>query len=213
MQLGNRFVVKTIPQAHAVTIPYIWEEGELVTDERGEPVKEVLGMQVVFDSPNMEPLAGKLNKLNGVFFGSALINDRLAKKVAEKYHYGYGACLREMNMLRDTVEKLRKNPSTRRAVIPIFQPVHVTSPLEVPCWSLVQFFIRDNKLVLEDYFRSNDMWGGAPTDYYGERAMQYWVAQQLRVDVGPFIHNVGSAHIRMSDESVVVAYLKKIGKL
>lgn len=207
--VGEVFRVKSITEAHSKVVPYIWENGDLVKDERGEWIKEIMDLTVIFEGPNMSPLEGKLNERFAIDFAKGLIDTNLALKKGDSFHYSYGACMRELDMLNKVIAMLRKNPTTRRAVIPIFQPVHVGSKLEVPCWATVQQLIRNGKLHTIDYFRSNDMWGGAPSDYYGIRALQWYIAFILRVEVGDYIHHVGSAHLRMSDESAIKQYLNK----
>ena len=62
-----------------------------------------------------------------------------------------------------------------------------------------QYMIRDGKLELTVFMRSNDVWKGLTYDFFNFTTMQHYVAAQLNVPPGPYHHMVGSMHLYVSD--------------
>lgn len=89
---------------------------------------------------------------------------------------------------------LKESPNTRQAVIHIKNPSNKPSK-DVPCTVSLQFFIRDGKLHLTTYMRSNDIWMGFPYDVFNFTCFQIQMAMELGVDIGCYIHISGSLHL------------------
>ena len=98
------------------------------------------------------------------------------------------------------IEILRKKPSTRRAVIPIYSPQDTyTEVSEVPCTCTLQFLLRNGRLELLTHMRSNDAYVGLPGDIFAFTMIQELVARSLNVEVGIYKHLVGSLHLYERD--------------
>lgn len=110
---------------------------------------------------------------------------------------GYGPRLRGgTDQLATVVELLRNRPSTRRAVIQIFDGADlVESHKDVPCTCTLQFLNREERLDLIVYMRSNDVFIGFPHDVFCFSMIQELVARAVGVDVGQYIHVAGSLHL------------------
>jgi thymidylate synthase len=94
------------------------------------------------------------------------------------------------------IELLRDKSTTRRAVIPIYQPVDCDiKHREVPCTCTLQFLLRGNRLELLVHMRSNDAFVGLPGDVFAFTMIQEIVARALGVEVGRYKHFVGSLHL------------------
>jgi len=92
------------------------------------------------------------------------------------------------------VEKLRNDPDSRQAIISIKVP-STEEIKDVPCTLTLQFFIRHGKLNLQVNMRSNDIILGFPYDVYCFTSIQQFMANELGVSVGRYVHNVGSLHL------------------
>lgn len=93
---------------------------------------------------------------------------------------------------------LANSSSSRRAVIQLFDASDLVGPVrykDVPCTSTMQFFVRDGRLDLIVTMRSNDAYIGLPLDVFAFTMLQELMASELGVDVGRYLHNVGSLHI------------------
>lgn len=98
-------------------------------------------------------------------------------------------------------QELLDDSDSRRATIPINQPIHkVRNALDIPCTQYIQFFIRDNKLHLSVNMRSCDIIFGMCNDVFTFSLMQQLMLNELRIDMpdlelGYYYHIVGSLHL------------------
>jgi thymidylate synthase len=88
--------------------------------------------------------------------------------------------------------------NSRQAVIHIKTPDNEPSK-DVPCTVALQFQIREGKLFLTTYMRSNDIWLGFPYDVFAFTCFQVKMAMELGVDVGEYTHIAGSLHLYERD--------------
>src|ERR1700722_9967436 len=82
---------------------------------------------------------------------------------------GYGPRLfgpRE-DQVRNVIKLLTERPTSRRAVIQIFDKTDIAAPhKEIPCTTTLQFFIRHERLDMVVAMRSNDAYFGLPHDVF-----------------------------------------------
>lgn len=104
-----------------------------------------------------------------------------------KHKFGFDQWEYVKNMLSD-------NPETRQAVIHI-KTADNTPSKDVNCTVCLQFLIRDNKLYLTVYMRSNDLWLGFPYDVFQFTAMQILMSMELGIELGTYTHIDGSLHL------------------
>jgi thymidylate synthase len=111
------------------------------------------------------------------------------------FHGAYGS--RTQDQYGPVIERLKKDPDSRQAVVTIWDPVLDLLPekRDYPCTVLHQFRIRDNKLNMSVYMRSNDVWLGAAYDFFQFTRVQIAMASVLGVAPGSYAHHVGSLHI------------------
>lgn len=89
---------------------------------------------------------------------------------------------------------LQKDPYTRQAVIHI-KEADINTSADVNCTVCLQFFIRDGKLHLTTYMRSNDIWTGFPYDVFQFTCMQILMSMELGKKLGTYTHIAGSLHL------------------
>jgi thymidylate synthase len=100
-----------------------------------------------------------------------------------------------VNQIQYVIDKLKENPTSRRAVVSLFEPRGHPKMDDPPCMNAIQFMIRNNQLNCHVLFRSNDMlsaWGG---NAYGLAGLQEYVAEKLGVPIGWLETTSISAHI------------------
>ena len=84
-----------------------------------------------------------------------------------KARYMYGNRWNEHDQLHNTFIKLRDNPTTKRAVITIFEGYDTAPELsDIPCTTQYHFLLRDNKLDMTTFFRSHDLMSGLKYDIF-----------------------------------------------
>lgn len=111
------------------------------------------------------------------------------------FHGAYG--LRTVDQYGPIIERLKNDPDSRQAVVTIWDPKLdlLPSKRDYPCTILHQFRIRDNKLNMSVYMRSNDVWLGAAYDFFQFTRVQIAMASVLGIKPGKYTHHVGSLHI------------------
>lgn len=111
------------------------------------------------------------------------------------FHGAYGP--RTKGQYDAVVDKLKTDSESRQAVVTIWNPEYDNVPLkkDYPCTCLHQFRIRDGKLNMSVYMRSNDVWFGSAYDFFQFTRVQLAIASILHLEPGTYSHHVGSLHI------------------
>ena len=111
--------------------------------------------------------------------------------------------------LAPVVELLAEKPSTRRAVVQIFdhEDLGPEPYKDVPCTCTLQFFVRGEQVDLVVHMRSNDAFFGLVHDVFSFTMLQEIVARALGKDMGRYVHMVGSLHLYEEHHDEVAAYL------
>ena len=111
------------------------------------------------------------------------------------FHGAYG--LRTKGQYDAVLDKLKNDSDSRQAVVTIWNPEYDNQPnkRDYPCTVLHQFRIRNNRLNMSVYMRSNDVWLGAAYDFFQFTQVQIALASVLGIEPGKYAHHVGSLHI------------------
>lgn len=196
------------------------------SDELGD-FTEIVGASLVLTNPrarlSRSESKGKLFSALGEFFwymsGTNALDfidyyiPNVYKKEADNdvVHSGYGDRLFSrfgINQLENIIEKLKTNPTSRKAVIQIFSALDLQYR-SVPCTCTLQFLLRNQRLHLLVNMRSNDAYLGLPHDVFAFTMIQEIVARSLGVDIGIYKHFVGSLHLYKIHHSNAEKYLNE----
>ena len=114
------------------------------------------------------------------------------------------------NQVTTVVELLRRKPSSRQAVLQIFEAEDLLKQSkDIPCTCVLQFLVREDRLHLVVMMRSNDAFVGLPHDLFAFTMLQEVVARSLGVELGTYRHMVGSLHIYKDDLQRASDYLRE----
>jgi len=187
-----------------------------VEGSRAGTTKEVLGAHFVLTDPTRRIVYNPIRKLSLKFMlGEFLwiMSGREDLEMVSYYnkrmgefsddgiilHGAYGKRLREwrgLDQIGAIIKKLEASPNTRQAIMMIFDPAKDHRPTkDVPCNNVLQFLLRDGKLHMFVYVRSNDLYLGLPYDIFHWTLLQEMIAFTIKASVGAYHHFVGSAHI------------------
>jgi thymidylate synthase len=112
-----------------------------------------------------------------------------------QFHGSYGT--RTRGQYDVMIDRLRKDPDTRQAVVTIWNPERdmLEKKRDYPCTILHQFRVRKDRLNMSVYMRSNDVWLGSAYDFFQFTRVQLAMCSVLGIEPGTYAHHVGSLHI------------------
>ncbi len=136
-------------------------------------------------------------------------DDRFAKKWGELGPV-YGAQWRrwkasdgrEIDQVAWALEKLKKTPTRKHVVISAWNPEYIyemalpgKSMAIPPCHTIYHLDVRDNRLSLQLYQRSADLFLGVPFNIASYSLLTLMFAQVTGFKLGEFVHTFGDVHI------------------
>ena len=136
-------------------------------------------------------------------FDEKILNDdAFAKKYGELGNV-YGAQWRHwqtrngsfIDQIQNVIEDIKNNPTSRRLIVTAWNPEDIPSSALPPCHVLFQFYVNDNRLSLQLYQRSGDMFLGVPFNIASYALLVHLIARETGLEVDEFIHTLGDAHI------------------
>lgn len=213
--------VPDLRNGYIAVADYVTKNG-VATSPRGQFTWECLDTIIVLEDPTDALPVGigrKLNTAIGIVEAVQLIaghaDAELTARVAPSmvqfmdgpiFHGAYG---RRIARQMDAVElKLRQDRDSRQAVVTLWDPMHdnVSGKKDYPCTVMLQFMIRQDKLVMHTTMRSNDVWWGLTYDAFQFTQLQLCLARALDLEPGPYHHHAVSLHVYERD-------LEAIGEL
>lgn len=209
----------TIGEAHEEIIKNILMDGSEVMTKHGITLEYPGPISVLINHPFQEPIKSK--GYNFPLEGMKLYAEQLQTVSHSAFDYNCGNRWFDYPMLIDVsdnvdncmevngdgnqrgfnqidrlvIGELKKDPSSRRAVITSLVPHMDVHKKHIPCISFLQFLIRDNKLNLTVYIRSNDMLSAWGSDAYALSQLQKYVAKMLNIESSYLEIISVSAHI------------------
>jgi thymidylate synthase len=114
------------------------------------------------------------------------------------YPISYGALLYDnqgVNQVESIIDRLRRKPETKSATFSLHSPHDV----HLSCLSLVDCKLRDDRLVLNVVYRSQNVFASQPGNLIALSRVHRSIATAIGVQVGETVLHVLSAHIYESD--------------
>lgn len=110
---------------------------------------------------------------------------------------------REIDQLGWAINELKTTPFRKSIVVSAWNPEFIyemaasreKSVALPPCHTLFQFNVRNNRLSLQLYQRSADMFLGVPFNIASYALLTMMIAKVVGLDAGEFVHTFGDAHI------------------
>ena len=213
----------TVEESYGPLISHLLSDGVAV-NPRGQMTRELTPVSVVIDNPRQNVIACAARRLNYGFMNAELmwilgggdaVDDiawyngtwRIFSDDGVTLNGAYGRRIRrfpgptkEVDQLAEAVAQLKADPLSRQATVVLFHPeldYRVTK--DKPCTNLMRFKIRDNRLQMITFMRSNDVMLGYPYDVFNFTSLQAVVASRLGVELGTYTHIVDSLHIYERD--------------
>lgn len=130
----------------------------------------------------------------------------------ERGNWAYTYHSRMAEQIPFIIRDLKRNPSSRRAVIDIRDWRHDSAEgNENPaCLQHIQYFVRDGELHCKVLFRSNDACKATFMNAFALIMLQERIAGELGVKIGTYSHRANSFHCYEKDFPMLDGYVKRI---
>lgn len=202
----------TLPDAYHSALWDLYDYGEECDCADWNTKQKEVSMTMVVNYPLMEPMISKC------FIGGPEelqqyvmeMLDGILDFEVDRGNWAYTYHQRYADQYKFIIDELRRNPSSRRAVMVIWDKTKDDYSDEPPCFNHAQFFIRDNKLHMKVLFRSNDACKATFMNAFALIMLQKRVADELGVEVGTYTHRANSFHAYQKDWDLLRGYCKSI---
>lgn len=201
----------TLPEAYHRALTSLDVYGEISDcPDWGGTCKE-MGITIKVMKPLAEPMISRL------FIGGPReleqyrmeMLDGILDFEIEKGNWKYTYHDRIKEQIPFILEELRRNPSSRRAVISVRTNEDIGSN-DPACMQHMQFQIRDEKLEMSVLFRSNDAVKATFMNMFALIMLQKRIADTLGVEIGTYTHRVNNFHCYEKDCGLLRKYVRKI---
>lgn len=102
---------------------------------------------------------------------------------------------KEIDQLANAIKLIKENPTSRRIIVTAWNPGEIEQMALPPCHAFFQFFVAEDKLSLQMYQRSCDMFLGVPFNIASYSLLLHMVAQVTGLEPHEFVHVLADAHI------------------
>jgi thymidylate synthase len=189
----------------------LWQKACLLVMNKGHEVKdneqnlkEIIDLYIEVE--NASEHDDLIKKYSDPEMIKWMMNDNFGgDKPVLNWGYCYGMRLYDydgVNQIGKIIEKLKKNPESKSSTIVTMKP-SADFDGHMPCIVVIDFKIRNNKLLLTSFFRSQDIGKKIYADIFSLGKIQNDISQALNVDCGPVKIFISSAHVYESDFEAV----------
>jgi thymidylate synthase len=91
--------------------------------------------------------------------------------------------------------EIQRNPDSRRLIVSAWNVADLPEMALLPCHTMFQFYVMQNKLSCQLYQRSADAFLGVPFNIASYALLTQMIAHVCGLGLGEFVHTFGDAHI------------------
>lgn len=103
-----------------------------------------------------------------------------------------------IDQIANIINEIKTNPTSRRLIINAWNVAQIDKMALPPCHCMFQFYVANNKLSLQLYQRSADVFLGVPFNIASYALLLSMVAQVTGLECGDFVHTLGDAHLYLN---------------
>ena len=203
---------KTLPEAYHKALAALHEKGDITDCADWNTTQKEVSMTMYVAEPLAEPMISKL------FIGGPReleqyrleMLDGILDFEVERGNWAYTYHQRYADQMPFIIEELKRNPSSRRAVMLVRDKASDMGSDDPACLQHIQYFIRDGKLSCKVLFRSNDAAKAAFMNAFALILLQQRIAEALDVPVGDYTHRANSFHCYEKDFDLLAGYVAQI---
>ena len=202
----------TLPDAYHKALLELSENGEFTPCPDYHTNQKECSMTMVVTDPLGEPLISRL------FIGGFKeleqyrleMLDGILDFEIDRGNWAYTYHSRMAEQIPFIIQDLKRNPSSRRAVIDIRDWHHDAGNENPACLQHIQYFIRNDRLHCKVLFRSNDACKATYMNAFALIMLQKRIADELGVAMGSYSHRANSFHCYEKDFGMLEGYVKRI---
>ena len=203
---------KTLPEAYHRSLDNLLYYGEETPCPDYNTNQIECSMTFTVENPLQEPMISKCmigGEQDLQQYVMEMLDGILDFEV-EKGNWDYTYHQRMENQIDFIIDELKRNPSSRRAVINVRDNDKDMYSNDPACLQNIQFFIRDKKLHMKVLFRSNDACKATFMNAFALIMLQKKIADRLEIGVGSYTHRANSYHCYERDYGLLKGYVKRI---
>ena len=201
----------SLPETYHKALTELHYNGDITDCTDWNTTQKEVTMTMIVTDPLAEPRISKL------FIGGAKELEQYRQEMldgildfeVEKGNWEYTYHQRMGSQIDFVIEDLKRNPSSRRAVIGI-RTMEDCGSDDPACLQHIQYFIRDGKLDCKVLFRSNDACKASFMNAFALICLQERIANALGIPVGQYVHRANSYHCYERDFGMLEGYVKRI---
>lgn len=205
---------KTLPRAYHAALRALQEQGEISDCADYNTTQREVSMTMCISEPLAEPMISKL--FIGGFreleqYRQEMLDGILDFEI-ERGNWNYTYHSRMTEQLPFILRELRRNPSSRRAVIDIrdWKYDSAEGNDSPACLQHIQYFIRENRLCCKVLFRSNDACKATFMNAFALIMLQKRIADELGCQMGEYTHRANSFHCYEKDFDMLRGYVARL---
>ena len=100
-----------------------------------------------------------------------------------------------IDQIQQAVDTIKNDPSSRRIIVNAWNVAELPEMHLAPCHAMFQFYVAQDRLSMQLYQRSADIFLGVPFNIASYALLLQMVAQVTGLKPGYFVHTLGDAHI------------------
>ena len=203
---------RTLTEGYHRALLALSEKGELSDCADWNTTQRELAMNIAISEPLSDPMISKC------FIGDPYSLQKYVLEMLDGIldfevglgNWAYTYHMRYADQIPFVLDELRRNPSSRRAVMLVRDKEKDMASEDPACLQHIQYFIRGGKLDCMVLFRSNDACKATFMNAFALIMLQKKIAQELGIPVGTYTHRASSFHCYEKDFGLLEGYVKRI---
>lgn len=202
----------TLPEAYHRALSILASQQDIYPCDDWNTTQKEVSMTMTVREPLKEPLISKL------FIGGPRELEQYRQEMlfgildfeVDRGNWAYTYHRRMERQIPFVISELKRNPSSRRAVIVIRDWEADAASDDPACLQHIQYFIRNGRLFCKVLFRSNDACKATFMNAFALIMLQQSIAAELGVSMGSYVHRANSFHCYEKDFAMLSGYRKRI---